>query len=57
MEKPERLNRELEQLEGRLEFSKIQEFALQESLRSEKERAARTREGRRAAGRARRAAS
>ena len=40
MEKLEALKRELEQLEGRLEFSEIQEFALQESLRRERERAA-----------------
>ncbi len=39
MEKLEALRRELEQLEGRLEFSEIQEFALQESLRRERERA------------------
>ena len=45
MEKPERLNRELEQLEGRLEFSENHEFAFQERLRSVKERAARAREG------------
>ena len=44
MEKLEALRRELEQLEGRLEFSEIQEFALQESLRREKERAERERE-------------
>ena len=41
MEKLEALKRELEQLEGRLEFSEIQEFALQESLRRERERAER----------------
>ena len=39
MEKLEALRRELEKLEGRLEFSEIQEFALQESLRRERERA------------------
>jgi len=44
MEKLEALRRELEQLEGRLEFSEIQEFALQESLRRERERAERERE-------------
>ena len=44
MEKLEALKGELEQLEGRLEFSEIQEFALQESLRREKERAERERE-------------
>lgn len=44
MEKLEALRGELEQLEGRLEFSEIQEFALQESLRREKERAERERE-------------
>ena len=41
MEKLEALRKELEQLEGRLEFSEIQEFALQESLRRERERAQR----------------
>ncbi len=46
MEKLEALGKELEQLEGRLEFSEIQEFALQESLRRERERA--QREGERA---------
>jgi hypothetical protein len=35
----------VEQLKGRLEFSEIQEFALQESLSSEKERPARARGG------------
>ena len=35
----------MEQLKGRLEFSEIQEFALQESLSSEKERPARARGG------------
>ena len=44
MEKLEALRRELEQLEGRLEFSEIQEFALQESLRRERERAEREKE-------------
>ncbi len=44
MEKLEALKGELEQLEGRLEFSEIQEFALQESLRRERERAERERE-------------
>lgn len=39
MEKVEALKRELEQLEGRLEFSEIQEFAVQASLRRERERA------------------
>ncbi len=44
MEKLEALRSELGQLEGRLEFSEIQEFALQESLRRERERAERERE-------------
>ncbi len=44
MEKLEALRRELEQLEGRLEFSEIQEFAVQASLRRERERADRERE-------------
>ena len=35
----------MEQLKGRLEFSETQEFALQESLSSEKERPARARGG------------
>jgi TolA-binding protein len=39
MEKLKALKRELEQLEGRLECSEIQEFTLQESLRRERERA------------------
>ena len=44
VERVEALRRELEQLEGRLEFSEIQEFALQESLKKERERAERERE-------------
>lgn len=39
MEKVESLKRELEGLEGRLEFAEIQEFASREGLRAEKERA------------------
>ena len=44
VERVEALRRELEQLEGRLEFSEIQEFTLQESLKKERERAERERE-------------
>ena len=44
VERVEALRRELEQLEGRLEFSEIQEFALQEGLKKERERAERERE-------------
>ena len=44
VERVDALRRELEQLEGRLEFSEIQEFALQESLKKERERAERERE-------------
>ncbi len=44
MEKVEALKWELQQLEGRLEFSEIQEFAVQASLRRERERAERERE-------------
>ena len=44
VERVDALRRELEQLEGRLEFSEIQEFALQESPKKERERAERERE-------------
>jgi hypothetical protein len=44
VEKVEALRRELEQLEGRLEFSEIQEFSLKESLERAREQLDRERE-------------